>query len=266
MNDIAIIVTTFLRDNSLFRAVDSIRGVYPEIDIIVADNGLRSEEKDDFLASRNCGYVLTSFDAGISKTRNAGVALLKEGHKYFVLIEDDMGFSADTSLERWREVLDREPAVGVVGGMCSEVYERRMVEQHYEFKLEVENATLSVLSCGEPAWLDAGGTPYALVDVVLNAFMARREVPAACPWDERFTAAPEHLDWFLNLKYRSGWKVAYAPSVSLLHFRDEETQRASRTGRTSQMGLLGKKWGVTHYFNPSFLLHQRPVPISGAAG
>jgi len=45
MKDTAILITTFLRDNALFKCIKSIRRLYPNIAIFVTDMGHESKEK-----------------------------------------------------------------------------------------------------------------------------------------------------------------------------------------------------------------------------
>jgi len=64
MKNIAILITTFLRDDALFACVKSIRGFYLNIAIFIADMGHESKAKDDFLLlKRNADWRVAFTDS-----------------------------------------------------------------------------------------------------------------------------------------------------------------------------------------------------------
>jgi glycerol-3-phosphate cytidylyltransferase len=259
-DDTAIIVTTFLRDASLVRTIQTIRKFYPLIDIIVADNGHPTPEKTAWMETYGCQYVTVPFDSGVTVTRNAGVRALSPRHKYAVIVEDDIGFSSQTDLSKWRTVLDAEPTVGVVGGLLRVITDYAgEYEQHYEATLEInaDDRTAYLRKIDKPEWKTHGGTRYHFSDIVLNVFMARRAVLDGHPWDENIKSAPEHCDWFFGLKYRTPdlatRGVVFVPDVSLVHFKDvsallDENYKAYR-GRPGAFAYFGEKWDVDNYWN-----------------
>ena len=261
-DDVAVIVTTFMRDKSMFRTVKTIRKFYPTIDIILADNGHPTPEKSAFAESYDCQLVEVPFDSGVTVTRNAGVrALDKRRHAYVVIVEDDIGFTTATDFGAWRAVLDAEPEVGVAGGLLRLLTEHAgESEQHYEATLEIsaDDRTAYLRKIEAPEWKKTrSGVRYHFADIVLNVFMARRATLDAHPWDENIKSAPEHCDWFFGLKYRAPAtvprRVVYCPDVALVHFRDlagfvDEDYKAYRQ-RPGAFRHFADKWGVDYYWN-----------------
>ena len=259
-DDTAIIVTTFLRDDSLLRTIKLIRKFYPLIDIIIADNGHPSDEKSAWAETYGCRLETVPFDSGVTVARNAGVKALDKRHKYAVIVEDDIGFTAATDLAKWRAVLDAEPTVGVAGGSLRVVTDYAGEwGQSYEATLEVDapGRTVYLRKIERPEWKTANGVRYHFADIVLNVFMARRSVLDALPWDENIKSAPEHCDWFFSLKFRTPdlatRGVVFVPEVSLLHFKDvsaliDENYKAYRS-RPGAFAYFAEKWGVDYYWN-----------------
>ena len=71
LDDVAVVVTTFMREQDCIKCVSSIRKFYPEIEILVADNGKHKDNKFyEFVKSSRAEYLVLPFDSGISKTRN----------------------------------------------------------------------------------------------------------------------------------------------------------------------------------------------------
>lgn len=248
-DDTAVIVTTFLRDKSLLRMIQSIRKYYPIIDIIVADNGHSSPEKTQWAIDLDFKLIEVPFDSGVTAARNVAMFALEPRHKYIVIAEDDIGFMPETDFKKWRDVLDDDSQIGVVGGHLiqnSDVYS--LSDQNYEAELEIKDDTAYIRRIENPKWKAAGRTKYHLADIVLNVFMMRREVWDTAKWDENIKSAPEHDDWFMTLKYKTPWKVAYAPEVVLYHFKDaqfeyDENYRAYRA-RPGAFAYYADKWKV----------------------
>jgi glycerol-3-phosphate cytidylyltransferase len=259
-DDTAVIVTTFLRDDSCLRTVKLIRKFYPLIDIIIADNGHETPEKTAWAETCDCRLVNVPFDSGVTVTRNAGVKALAKRHKYAVIVEDDIGFTSATDLAKWRAVLDAEPTAGVAGASLRVVTDYAgEYDQSYEATLEIdaENKTAYLRKIERPEWKTVNGIRYHFADIVLNVFMARRSVLDALPWDENIKSAPEHCDWFFGLKYRTPdlatRGVVFVPEVSLVHFKDvsallDENYKAYRL-RPGAFGYFAEKWGVDFYWN-----------------
>ena len=249
-DDTAVIMTAFLRDASMLRAVKSIRKFYPTIDIIVADNGRPSPEKSEWAETFDFQLIQVPFDAGVTVARNAGVKALATRHKYAVIVEDDIEFTGAT-LSVWRSLLDSVPEAGVVGGKLIARASLGDFEQNYEANISIEDRTAYVRRIEPPKRVDSlMACRYCFSDMVLNVFMARRKTLDALPWDEKIKSAPEHEDWFFGLKFKTPWKVIYTPDVSMIHHRDsaDKEYRAYRK-RMGDFEYFGAKWNVDYLWN-----------------
>ena len=68
LRDVTALVKTFLRDEYLFTAVLSLRRHYPEITIIVADDGYCSDEKEARLKEAGVSvYIALPWNRGVSR-------------------------------------------------------------------------------------------------------------------------------------------------------------------------------------------------------
>ena len=269
MKDTAILVTTFLRDDLLFKCVDSIRKFYPDIPIFVGDNGRSNAKKEEFLTARNCKLFALPFDLGVGGTRNEALALIPPEYEYIAVIEDDIIFTEDTRLETWKAILDAEPDVGIVSGL---LLREGIAEQHYEGKTWIEDEYHHIERIDSPIWKDLNGVKYYLCDLALNVFMMRKATWDKVKWDPQFKTALEHSDFFLRLKYESDERqmpifedgkpklrekpilVAYAPDVRMLHVHGRpSTEYAQYRSRPVGWQLFGRKWNIKYSqssFNP----------------
>jgi glycosyltransferase involved in cell wall biosynthesis len=78
VNDVTAIVCTFLRDEYLFNCIRSLKQHYPNIRILVADDGHISDEKERALTDLGVErYVRLPFNVGLPAKRNALLALVE---------------------------------------------------------------------------------------------------------------------------------------------------------------------------------------------
>jgi hypothetical protein len=90
-----------------------------------------------------------------------------------------------------------------------------------------------------------------MADQVPNFFLARREVLAAVPWDDKIKVEFEHLDWFLSLQKYGKWKAAVCLDANATHWNGTHEREYSTYRRTSSPAHLYAKWGlatITHQF------------------
>lgn len=211
MKDVAILIVTFLRDDHLFQCVKSIRKYYPELRILIVDQGRWDQKKEDFLQLQRCEVLRLPFDAGLAMSRNLGMQTLKE--KYVVICDDDYVFTERTKLENFRTVLEQRADVG----LCAGSLESRNQKWNYEHYLDKFKNYYILREILDPKWQEAGGVKYLLCDLVLNFFMLRRSCWKDCSWDPYYKIVQEHVQYFLDLKDQGKWKVAYTPSVHAIH-------------------------------------------------
>lgn len=259
--DTAILVTTFLRDELLFRCINSIRNFYPDVKIYVGDNGKATAKKRKYCEEKNCRYLDLPFDLGVAGVRNAALNEISKRFKFVMIVEDDIIFTDQTKLEKLRMILEADPEVGIAGALLKR---NEYQDQHYEADIWVKNKTLYIIKNKSPDWKILDGIKYCQCGIILNVFMMRKEVWDLYNWDAKFKTALEHSDFFLGIKYqmengqpilKNGnpvlrdhtWKVAYTPSVSMFHKTEFISQEYSKF-RARRIGwiIFGKKWKTQH--------------------
>ncbi|GAH61354.1 unnamed protein product, partial [marine sediment metagenome] len=176
MKDIAILITTFLRDNALFACVKSIRKLYPDVTIFVADTGHESRAKDDFCFDHKCELLKLAFDSGVCFAKNEGVDRIPDNYKYIFICEDDIVFTEETRLEVLREILEKRPQIGIVGGSLKKVKKYETKEQGYEATLRMENDTIYLEKVEKPQWRKLGDVRFFYCDIIPNVFLMRRDI------------------------------------------------------------------------------------------
>lgn len=260
MKDTAVLVTTFLRDELLFRCIESIRRYYPDIAIFVGDNGMPDPEKTEFCSEYKCEILELPFDLGVAGTRNEALKLIPQKYKYIVIVEDDIVFTEHTNLHMWRKILEAERKIGIVGGLLKL---SPIEDQHYEANMRIDDNTHYIEKITNPVWKTVGDIKYFLCDLILNVFMMRKEVWDEIKWDPQFKTAFEHSDFFLRLKYKTDkdgnpvfknkkvvlkknrFRIAYTSDTWMLHKKDmHNSEYRKYRGRAEGYERFKEKWRV----------------------
>ena len=96
--------------------------------------------------------------------------------------------------------------------------------------------------------------------------MMRREAWDVVKWDDRIKAAPEHCHWFLALKTRTDYKVAYAPEVVLEHTKNPicDANHPYETFRKRNEGFqfLADTWDIDYIWSSWHIQHGFPNPLN----
>ena len=230
MNKIAIIVTTIKRDEMMMKCVSS--HLDKNITTYLLDQGEITLTKKRFykeLENRGNHIYCISKDFGIPGARKFLVEKVTEP---FVLVADD-----DIELiSNPNEILyhfNENSKLGIVGGCCINKA-KNDIEQHYEYALEIKNQILYLKNSKK-------------IDLVLNFFVARRELFNDIQWDERLKLM-EHLDFFLQLKELDKWDIIYDKELLSNHYsyglrpsNYSVIRRNPKTLRQCQE-ILYKKW------------------------
>lgn len=242
---------TFLRDSALFACVKSIRKLYPDIAVFVADTGHKSKAKDDFCLEYKCELFKVAFDAGVCAARNEGLERIPDSYKYVFVCEDDIVFTDKTKLEVLGKILEKRPGIGIVGGSLKKVGIHETKEQDYQATLRIENDTIYLKEIKGSQWRKLGSVRYFYCDIISNVFLMRRDIWKQIKWDERYKTTPEHTDYFLLLKRNTDWRIAFTDSMQMEHHVQDYKDHEYIIKRTRIDGykLLAQKWGVKYYWN-----------------
>lgn len=248
LDRVSIGIKTLLRDEKLFRAVDRIRRNLPGAQMIIADDGDQTEEKDLLYAElirEGHKVLICPFDSGFGYKSNRIVDSLDR--EFIITGSDDFDFSPASvkmGIEKMLAVLDRNPKLDLVGG--------RVNNRPYEFFLSIENGVVTEI---EPEKELREKFEYYDVDLTVNYTMIRRSVfhnfrsHINIRWDENQKIGQgEHGAFFVDLK-RAGFKVGYVPGVNISSQEgaDSERYRAFRRRAMSPERSCFVKRGIKRY-------------------
>jgi len=229
MNNIAVIITTIKKDQMMLKCLPSFDK--PGITIYLLDQGKITPEKETFYNSLtdkgHCIYHIEK-DIGLSAARN--FLLTKVTEPYIMVADDDVEL-----LSNPYDVLhhfEENPNMGLVGGCLFNVAKNK--EHHYEYALEISKKML---------WLKNSNK----IDLVLNFFIARKELFGDIQWDEQLQVI-EHTDFFLRLKQLNKWIIVYDKVLFGNHysyeFRTNDYTTFRKTKFAKCMRIFHQKWGI----------------------
>jgi glycosyltransferase involved in cell wall biosynthesis len=214
MKDVTIVVTHFARPDSLEIFLKSVRKFYPKIQIIISDNGRLSEDMLILANKYLARWLKLPFNCGANTARSAGLGEVKTD--YAVLCEDDMEFSKETDLEAFRNVLERDGSVGLVGGAVRRKGRLGIVGARLE--IDREKSVFYRDKGKHPDFNIANGTPYFYCDYVRMFFMKR--VGMWIPWEEElYPSSGSHISIMIKLKEAGLYKLAFTFDCEVLHHK-----------------------------------------------
>jgi hypothetical protein len=219
--DIAIGIKTFLRDECLFNTIQAVRTNLGVAQMIIADCGDHTEEKDGIYADlEREGHktIQLPFDAGFGAMSCAIVDA--SDREYLLIGSDDFDFStyeARLGIAELQDVLTLCPEVDIASG--------RVNNWPYEFDLIEENGKVTERRLD---WIDGYAKRfmwYAVCDLTVNYSLIRRKVFEKVTWDADVRiGGGEHGAFFLDCK-RAGFKTVYVKGVNI---NEQEVRNSAR--------------------------------------
>jgi hypothetical protein len=206
LEQISIGIKTFLRDQKLYNAVDAIRRTLPETQIVIADDGRRSDIKTTlYTVLDRDGHIADEvpFDSGFGFKSNYIAGIFERD--LLLIASDDFDFnppSVRAGILKMLDVLENTD-VDVASGR---------VRGPYEFDLEdlgdiVIEHRRNMSALDSQSW-------FVECDLTVNYSLVKRRVFDNVQWDLTKIAQGEHGAWFLDVK-RAGYKVAWVPGVQI---------------------------------------------------
>jgi len=207
MGEVSALIKTFLRDEYLYKCVDSLHKTYPDVKIIIGDGGYYSKKKKEFVEQRNGKYIHLPFDCGLPYGRHR---LLEQAETPYILIgDDDFYYTGDVELEKMVTLLGTADIVGGRVRQDGNIGNYQGFIEHTKNQLLYRKLLLD-------DWKHYKGLRYKLCDVTYNFFVAPTEVVKDVRWDENIKVAYEHSDFFLTAKEK-GYKTAFTPHCIVDH-------------------------------------------------
>jgi len=219
---IAIIYSTFLRDELMYQTVQSILDNWQENYILLIGDQNPTPLKSVYFGiiadktNQNIQYWQLPFDSGLSYSRNFLVQKAKGlGCKYCILTADSIKFTKKYNFEPIINFLEEEDNRGIVGlGLDNRqcwVYNMELIPGHF-FKLNKDNLKV----------VNSQGIQFISCEVVANFFLAKTQCLIDNPWDNNLKMA-EHEDIFWRLK-QTKWKVYYTDYIKALYVNNKPTK------------------------------------------
>lgn len=241
-NKIAIVFDNFLRDDLMFNLVKSIFIYSPGVKLYISDQSVFNPITDIMYNKlREAGHeiIYCGFDCGISVARNRAIKRVKE--PYIFLSDCDLLFTKNTNLSKMIEILNNNNDIGFLS-----LYEYNQDKvNYYEIMFDKKDDVLNYAYITEQD--EIRNNEFFYCDYCMNTGMIRKEFSNKVQYDEQMKLA-EHLDYFMQIKYNSNWKVACATKISIRNQNiDIQNENYNQFRRRNKIywKLYNKKWNLT---------------------
>ena len=238
-NDVTMVVKAFNRPGALLKMLQSIRQYYPNVQILIADDGNIKLPILSWKDDRTTTFHLP-FNSGLSAGRNF---LVDRVHTPFtLLLDDDYVFSTTTNLRRLYDVLMNNADVALAGGAAECRWQPGFI---YVGLLELRGEELHMTSGTREQRKDC-----TIVDFMPNFYLARTAALQDVRWDDHIKICYEHPDFFLRLQGR--YKAAFCDDVRIGH--EPMTSNPGYDKYRSQdqknyLRYLMDKWRIKKFYN-----------------
>lgn len=257
MSKTAFIITTFLRDELLYKSVNSLIPFLGQNKIIIVDQGNLTEEKFKWLEDMGFEsliydqtnqnqqklYFQVPFDSGLSYCRNHGVKKAKESQCETIFLGSD-SFLFNDSILKLNDLIEQKMfGYNIIGcelenSVCG-----------WEGKLNLIEGEAFELDFIDKKDRSLAKTPFEIydVDICRNCFLAETNVLINTPWDENLYLC-EHEDEMYRLKL-ANVKVGWTSSIILTKQTDRPTEYAKYRKEHFDNGVryLMKKYNIKHW-------------------
>jgi hypothetical protein len=234
---IAILITTFLRDDLLYNTVKkAIEYSNDDCFILIGDQNPTCI-KANFLEelSGKLAYYSLPYDCGLSYARNRLVEVAKTLEcDYILLIADSLQLCKPLPpIEHVERLFNQYPDVGIIGfsinGRKPHPRNIDLIPGKYFYQSIPQNL------------------PYC--DMVSNFFIAKIRCLLDNPWDENLKLC-EHEDFFWRLKTKTPWKVIFNNTYSCDYVKDRSPEynamRVRLYGEFQE--ILRKKYNISEWW------------------
>ncbi|XP_073689581.1 beta-1,4 N-acetylgalactosaminyltransferase 1-like [Garra rufa] len=233
-SQVTIATKTFLRYDELNILIKSIRQLYPDIKIIIADDSLEPQNVTGY----NLEHYIMPPAQGWFAGRNLAVSQVTT--KYFLWVDDDYIFSNNTRIEKFVEIMEKAPELDVVGGAVGK--DQFFFRLKYEEGDEEEGGCLRRLH-RKKIQAVPGLDGCFFVDGVVNYFLARTDAVRRVGFDP-FLKRVAHTEFFLD--GLGDLLIASCKGLSVGH------QKKRKQSKYRHFRFPGRKDGrnklVHHYF------------------
>lgn len=219
LEQISIGVKTFLRDPKLMNTIQAIRDTMPECEIVIADDGEMTEEKEGIysdLIRDGHQIIVMNFDSGFGAKSNKIAESFTR--PYLLIGSDDFDFrppSVRKGIERLLEVLENTD-MDIASG--------RVNNCPYEFDLEFQDGGSTVVE--RRVQIPSNPTPWFVeTDLTVNYGLYKRRVFEKIHWlNSVKIGGAEHSMIYIQAK-RAGYKTCYVPGININEQHESDSPR-----------------------------------------
>jgi hypothetical protein len=249
MTKIAILITTFLRDELLYNTVQNIIDCYPKDSILLIGNQsyITDEEKLNGFSNFNAHidnpayfpieYYNLPFDCGLSYARNFLIQKANEMNiPYILMMADSIQFLASYSFMPFIQFLELENNRGIVG------FDLEGSKCPWEWLMELTTQGIRVTPSNKITYF--GNLMFKEVDICRNIFLAKTSTMINL-YDSEMKLG-EHELAFLEYKKR-GYKVYWTDALLFKKIISESNPQYNtyRKRFSEYRELLKKKLNIT---------------------
>ena len=213
MKNTTAVLISMMRDAYTKECVKSLREMYPEIKILVAENAHFNQELKDFVNEHGGRYILMPFDSGVCFARNRLVEMVDT--EFILVSDDDFYYTKEAKVKEMIKFLEANKDYTLIGGRIFE--KGRVLEYQGHINIHTDHFEYVPLDFENNRKDKASGLMYQQADITFNYFVARKNDIKDVKWDEKIKVAYEHSDWFIGLKKAGGHKVAFTPDAVVTH-------------------------------------------------
>lgn len=245
---IAIIYTTFLRDELMFQTVKSITDNLPENSILlIGDQNPKPKKYCSPFNPKVIAYQLL-FNCGLSYSRNFLVEQAKKlGYDYCLITADSIQF---TDKYNFQSIIDfmKQHDAGLVGFEL-----KNRIYWNCDIKLENDKFLLDIPRKPMLVCIDDKSF-YRPCDMVKNFFLAKTDTLLDIKWDNKLKLC-EHIDFFY--RYSKKYDVYFTNYISADYIKSSNSKY--RKYRLEQVNEFRKKccdkYGIKslHNYTPALI-------------
>lgn len=245
---IAILITTFLKDELLYQTTQSIIDIFPKESILLIGNqSYKTDEEKlrgfsdfniniDNPAHFPINYYILPYDCGLAQSRNF---LINKAHEleipYILMMADSIQFKACYDFMPFIEFLKEIPNRGLIG------FDLEGSKCPWEWNMELTPEGIKVSPSS--LFIDYYGIKISKVDICRNIFLAKTETMLNL-YDNEMRLA-EHELAFIEYKKR-GYEVFWTNHLTFKKIVDKSTPeyQANRDRFGHYRDLLKKKLNI----------------------